>query len=150
MGNVKLYGRNIEQVDTHKFLGVTMDSHLNWIPHLKNLKKKCYKKLTILKYITHTKWGADRTSVLNLYKAIILPKLSYASEAFGTASVNELKKLEPVHNAALRIATGAFCTSPVMSLLAESGIPSLLNIIKAKTMKYFVKIKKFPYTLQMM
>ena len=145
--NVKLYGRNIEQVDTHKFLGITIDSHLNWIPHLKNLKKECYKKLAILKYVTHTKWGADRTSVLKLYKAIILPKLLYASEVFATASVNELKKLEPVHNTALRIATGAFCTSPVMSLLAESGIPSLLNIIKAKNMKYFVKIKKFPYTL---
>ena len=34
-------------------------------------------------------------------------------------------KLDPVQNAAIRIATGAFMTSPIISLQSEAGIKSI-------------------------
>ena len=55
--------------------------------------------------------------------------------------------LEPVHNTALRIATGAFRTSPIFSILVKAGLPSLNQLIKDKNMKYVLKLKKLPYRL---
>ena len=49
-----LYKKKIEDVDSHRFLGVIIDRKLCWVSHLTELKKDCYKKLTMLKYISHT------------------------------------------------------------------------------------------------
>ena len=43
------------------------------------------------------------------------------NEICGSAKPNVLKKLDPVHNMALRYCTGAFRSSPIVSLCAESG-----------------------------
>ena len=58
-----------------------------------------------------------------------------------------MRKLEPVHNTALLNATGAFRTSPISSLLVEARVPSLSQLIKVKNMKYWARLKKFPYKL---
>ena len=73
-------------------------------------------------------------TLLKLYKAVVLPKLLYASEVYASATRCNMRKLEPVHNTALRIATGAFRTSPISSLLIEAGVLSLSQLIKDKNM----------------
>ena len=56
-----LYGSFIPVVDEAKFLGGIFDRKLSFIPHIKYLKAKCLKALNLLKVISHTSWGADRT-----------------------------------------------------------------------------------------
>ena len=43
-----LYGKKIRVVRETKFLGVTFDQKLSFIPHLKTLKTKCIKALDII------------------------------------------------------------------------------------------------------
>ena len=86
---------------------------------LRALKEDCYRKLLILKYVSHTKCGVDRETILKLCKAVALPKLLYACEVYRSAINGNLKKLKPGHNTALRITTGAFRISPISSLLVE-------------------------------
>ena len=119
-------------VENHKFLGVTIDNKLNWNNHIIQLKKACLKSLNILKHLSHKQWGADRTSLMRLYMMLIRPKLDYGVEVYSSASPSLLEKLNPIHNAAIRIATGAFRSSPVLSLYAESGMkpPSTFRGIK--------------------
>ena len=52
-----------------KFLGVTFDQKLSFIPHLKTLKTKCMKALDIIKVVANQEWGADKTVLLNLYRS---------------------------------------------------------------------------------
>ncbi|GFX06656.1 probable RNA-directed DNA polymerase from transposon X-element [Trichonephila clavipes] len=60
--------------------------------------------------------GADRTSLLRVYQAIVLSRTDYGCVAYGSACNSTLQKLDPVHHMALRICSGAFRTSPVQSL----------------------------------
>ena len=52
-------------------------------------------------------------------------KLDYGCIVYGAASNNILKKLDPIHHQGLRIALGAFRTSPVTSLYAKAQEMSL-------------------------
>ena len=64
--------------------------------------------------------GADQKTLLCLYRALVRSKLDYGCIVYGAASNNILKKLDPIHQQGLRIALGAFRTSPVTSLCAKS------------------------------
>ncbi|GFV37406.1 uncharacterized protein TNCV_3956531 [Trichonephila clavipes] len=51
------------------------DQSLRFHRHLKDLKIGSAKALNILKVLASTRWGADRTSLLRLYRALIRSKL---------------------------------------------------------------------------
>ena len=107
--------------ETIKYLGMEVDFKLTWKNHIKTLKIDCMKRLDILKCVSHTNWGSDSTTMLRLYRSIIRSKLDYGSFIYSSASVSTLKLLDPVHNAAIRLCTGAYRSSPALSLFCESG-----------------------------
>ena len=72
-----IYGSQIPVVDESKFLGVIFDQKLSFISHIKYVKAKCLKALNLLKVLSHTSWGADRTALLHLYRSLIRSKLDY-------------------------------------------------------------------------
>ena len=108
-----LYGSLIPVVEDFKFLGVLFDRKLSFIPHIKHLKAKCLKALNLLKVLSHTDWGADRTVLLQLYRSLIRSKLDYGSIVYGSARPSYISSLDTVHHQGLRLALGAFRTSPV-------------------------------------
>ena len=120
-----LYGSLIPVVEDFKFLGVLFDRKLSFIPHIKYLKAKCLKALNLLKVLSHTDWGADRTILLQLYRSLIRSKLDYGSIVYGSARPSYISSLDTVHHQGLRLALGAFRTSPVQSLYVEAEEPSL-------------------------
>ena len=69
-----------------KFLGMVFDRTLSYKSHVDYLKTNCLKTLDILKVVGHTDWGADRKTLLCLYRAVVRPKLNYDSIAYGAAS----------------------------------------------------------------
>ena len=81
--------------------------------------------MNILKVLFHTNWGADRTVLLQLYRSLIRSKLDYGSIVYGSARKSYLVMLDTVHHQGLRLALGAFRTSPVESLYVEANEPSL-------------------------
>ncbi|GFR16281.1 putative rna-directed dna polymerase from mobile element jockey-like protein [Trichonephila clavata] len=115
----------IKVVKEFKFLGLTFDQSLRFHRHLKDLKIRSAKALNILKVLANTCWGADRTSLIRLYRALIRSKLDYGSVVNSSACKSLLKILDPVHHQGLRLCLGAFRTSPVESLYAEAFEPPL-------------------------
>lgn len=109
----------IPVVDTNPYLGLLFDKRLTWIPHIKALKDKCNRAMDTLRSISHTSWGADRSILLQLYRALIRSKLDYGCEVYSGAHYTALKMLDPIHHLGLRLSTGAFITSPTVSLHAE-------------------------------
>ena len=130
-----------------KFLGMTVDNRLSWRPHLLALKTKSMKALNILKCLSGTSWGADRQSLLLLYRSIIRSKIDYGCVVYQAATKTNLLLLDPVHHLALRLCTGAFRSSPKLSLYAECGEPSLHLRRAQLSLQYMVRLKQSPESL---
>ena len=139
-----IYGTQIPVVKEAKFLGLIFDHKLSFIPHIKALKAKCLKALDILKVLSHSDWGGDRTVLLNLYRTLIRSKLDYGSIVYGSARKSYLKSLDTIHHQGLRLALGAFRTSPVESLYAEANEPSLYVRREKLSLQYVTKLAANP------
>lgn len=119
--NVHINGTPVPTFDKIRYLGVVFDDKLTWKPHIDSLKRSCTCRLNLLKKLAHTSYGADRSSLMTIYHSLIRSKIDYGVAAYGSASIRDLQKLNTVHHTAIRLATGAYRTSPIDSLLAESS-----------------------------
>ena len=119
--DIYIKGQRIPCAQEARFLGLIFDHRLTWVAHLKSLKSKCLDALNILKVLAHTSWGSDRQTLLRLHKALILSKISYGCEIYSSATPSRLKILDSVHHSGIRLATGAFKSSPIPSILVDAG-----------------------------
>jgi len=134
----------LKVVKEAKFLGLVFDNKLSFLPHIKHLKTKCLKALNLLKSVSGTKWGGDQKTLLILYRALIRSKLDYGSVIYGSARKSYLKQLQTIHHQGLRLALGAFRTSPVPSLYVEADETSLSERQIKLSLQYITKLKSNP------
>ena len=139
-----LYGSLIPVVEESKFLGVFFDRKLSFIPHIRYLKAKCLRASNLLKVLSHTSWGADRFFLLHLYRSLVRSKLDYGSIVYGSARKSYLQILDTVHHQGLRLALGAFRTSPVTSLYVEADEPSLTLRREKLSLQYATRLAANP------
>ena len=85
------------------------------------------KALNLLKCAARTSYGADRATLTLLYRSLIRSKLVYACVVYDSACLSVKRILDTVHNTAMRVATGAFRTSPVRNILVEANEPPLAH-----------------------
>ena len=100
---------------------------------IKTLKISCHKILNLFKLLSHKSCGADLISLLRLCTMLLKPKLDYGSEAYGSASKCLFDSLDPIQNEAIRIATGAFRSSP-------SGLKRLSPYRDSKLLNYYMRL----------
>ena len=142
--SIDISGERLSVSSEHKFLGIILDSKLTFIAHLKHIKAKCLKAMNVLKLLARTAWGSDRRCLLSLYKSLVGSRLDYGAVVYQSASPSSLKMLDPVHNLGIRLATGAFRTSPVESLYVESDEWPLYLQRTYSSLKYFLKVNAYP------
>ena len=65
--------------------------------------------------------------------------MDYGSIVYSSASVSHLKKLDTIQSSALRIATGAFRSSPIVALETETNIPPLSYWRQIQITSWFLK-----------
>jgi len=102
--------------DNIKYLGLTWDTKLTWKPHIAKLKADCTKLIGIIKSVTNHEWGADQSSCMKIYRSMIRSKIDYGCQVYGSAAETTLNSLNPVVTEVLRLATGAFKSTPRDSL----------------------------------
>merc|ERR1712120_60280 len=112
---LKLGNQQLVYKPSARFLGLHFDSKLTWNPHLKKLKSECQKMLGIMKMISYQSYGATQACLMKIYRIYTRSKLDYGSIVYASVTRSELQKLDVVANEALRIATGAFASTPVES-----------------------------------
>ena len=127
--------------ESTKFLGLWWDSHLSFQKHISVLKTQCKEALNLIRVVAHLKWGGDRDTLLMLYRAIVRSKFDYGCIVYGTASNTNLRQLDSIHISGLRLALGAFCTSPVSSLYTEANEAPLEERRLKLSMYYYVKTR---------
>ena len=92
-----------------KVLGFTLDPKLTYSTHIHNISVQAHRPLHIIKALTATGWGKQKETLMATYKAVMRPAPECASSVWSPiASSTSINKLQIIHNAALRTATG--CT----------------------------------------
>ncbi|XP_072401565.1 uncharacterized protein [Diabrotica undecimpunctata] len=118
--NLYLHGGQLKYVDEVRFLGMIFDQKLTWKIHLEYLKKTCQPGINLLRSLGNKKWGADSSTLLHIYKALVRSKLDYGSIVYNCSKKTYLKTIDVIQNTGLRISLGAHHTSPIQTLYWET------------------------------
>lgn len=136
---IKLGNDDVEFVPEARFLGVILDEKLTLQSHIKYIRAKAEKRISILKCVSAPNFGADRKTLIRMYSSLIRPILEYGCQVFDGANNKLVESLECVQNSCLRIALGALRTTPVSAMLVEANLPSLQDRRYCLTAKYCLK-----------
>ena len=138
---LKIYDQPLTYLDHVKFLGVILDTRLNYNTHIQYVKSKALKRISILKCLAERGCGVDRTVILRIYKSMIRPILDYGSQILDGPENKAVEGLESIQNTCIRIATGALRTSPILPLLVETDINPLYMRRMDLSLRYCIKMQ---------
>jgi hypothetical protein len=111
----------IPKTNLLRILGVTLDRTLNFKAHCKLAKEACKSRLRIVKMIGAKLRRGNRKTLLQVGSAIVTSKLLYGIGLVSRGGPTVLQTLAPIYNQMVRFASGAFVTSPILSIMAEAG-----------------------------
>ena len=140
MQPITINGKAIKIEKTAKFLGLHFDDRLSWQPHVDYVIDKCRSRLNLMRSITGSNWGASRSSLLIIYKALIRSVLDYGSVAYDSATETQKRRLDSIQCQALRIATGSTRTTALAALQVETGEPPMQLRRLELQIRYAVKV----------
>ena len=95
----------LSQVDSAKYLGVLIDSKLNWKKQYSSLIKSCAQTLA---FIRRNLSKAPRKVKETCYKILVRPKLEYACAVWDPHHQSHINSIEKIQKAAARFVTGNY------------------------------------------
>ena len=79
IGGVHLAGKPLKLINEAKYLGVTLDSKLNWGKHIKYICEKAINTFWACRRAFGNTWGLSPDNVKWMYEAIIRPRLTHGA-----------------------------------------------------------------------
>ena len=111
-------GVDLENTDTPKYLGVTLDRTLNYKTHIHNTKMKVATRNNILKKLANSRWGTNARTIRTT--ALCYSTAEYATPVWERSAYAHL--LNPELNQACRAITGCLKPTNVENLYLLAGI----------------------------
>lgn len=136
---VTIDGVVVKQVKYAKILGVTVDKKFNFRQHMLQVKEEVENRCNMLKVIGSRFKGANRSTMIDVFNALVTPKLLYGAQLYSNGPQRHWKIIASSYNQTIRRITGAHRSSPVASILAETGVLSLKKHIKLSTINAAIK-----------
>lgn len=99
--------KHLNQLTEYKHLGVIFDRRLTFKSHIWRVRQKAWAAFHRIRNFTNSFRGLSTEMMILMYKSFVQPVLEYACPVWSLAKDNYLKVIEPIHYAALRVATGA-------------------------------------------
>ena len=96
-------GNELERVQNTKYLGVTINEHLSWEPHISATAAKAHRQLA---FLDRNLRSCPQTLRETAYKTIVRPAIEYASPIWDPSSNREIRRLDTVQRHAARLVTG--------------------------------------------
>lgn len=113
----------LDNVDSHPYLGVQLDSKLRWKEHIENTTANANKILGLTK---RNFWYCTEEVKKTWYRTIVRPKLEYATAVWDPHYKCDVEKNERVQRSAARFCTGDYrYTSSVTSMLEKLELQPL-------------------------
>jgi len=145
---------SVKPSGSSKYLGVTLDTALNWKHHIQNITTKISKSIGALTSLAGSTWGARVTELRRIYQAVVIPQMMYGCSAWSVAqergegytkqTANSLKRLQAK---AARILGGAYKTTSGAALDIELHLLPIEQQIwktSAETVSRILSTEKMP------
>jgi hypothetical protein len=123
-----LKGRAIMFVIYVKYLGETFDRRITWRTRIDLIVTKALRTFVQIYSLLRSETLSIKTK-MNLYKAPIRSKMTYACPAWESAAVTHLMKLQRLQNKVLRVIGGLLRRTPTRYIHAEFQIPYVYDFI---------------------
>lgn len=124
-------------------MGLIFESNLRWKAHLCHLSTIVFKWSNLLRSLAGSWWGSHPSSMLQIYKSVIRPKVEFGCFLFGSAALCHQRKLNVLQSSCLRSAIGALKSTPIHSLNIETCCPPLHIRFRWLTGKFLLKCSHF-------
>ena len=124
---ISINGMNINRVYVTKFLGVHIDSKLNWNEHISVIKTKVAKNIAIMNRVKHC---LISSALYSLYCTLILPYLNYCCEIWGNTYKSRIHPLYIKQKRAIRIYGNSdyrALTSPIFYQFKTLCLPDMVT-----------------------
>jgi ribonuclease HI/endonuclease/exonuclease/phosphatase family metal-dependent hydrolase len=140
-GQLRIGDTYLQFEDQQTYLGVTFDKRLTWKQHIENAEATARRKLSIMRKLAGTQWGANEKILKTVYQGAVRPHLEYGSSAWMTATKTHHQTLDKVQNQALRIITGGLKSTPIEKMEHITGIQPLSKRRACKAMTQAAKFR---------
>ena len=121
--SITVNGKDIMESDNLELLGVTIDCSLNFNLHISNVCKKASQRIGVIMRLRNL---IPTEAKLHLFKAAILPHLTYCHLVWHFCRASDTRRLERVQERGLR-AVFKDKQSSYQQLLVKAKLPSLYN-----------------------
>ena len=140
--DLEINGEKIKRVKEFNFLGIMLDEHLTWKPHIKKIRSKVCQSIGIIKRVRKI---LPLEALKSLYSALILPHLNYGIKLWGQDLQTETKAKQHaafiVQKRAVRVITRNRYFSHTSPLFKENNLLKLPDIYKIQCLKLYHKIE---------
>ena len=117
-------------IDKVKYLGVTLDEHLSWKTHIKQILLKLSRANGLLAKVRHY---VSKETLNNIYYALFHSHLQYAAIVWGQGKSQLATKIQTLQNKALRIIHFKSPRESANPLFCDSKILKFDDIVKAQS-----------------
>ena len=119
----KLHGHTLSNENSTKYLGITLQTNCKWDKQINSITAKANQALGFLK----RNLKVNSTPIKeHAYKALVRPKLEYASSVWDPHSTKQIQQIEKVQRRAARFVTNRYHnTSSVSDMLQNLNWPTL-------------------------
>lgn len=112
----------METVKNARLLGVSLDSRFRFWKQMEVVRKSVESRNRALAVLGGHLAAGARTTLLMAQQAIVQSRLFFGWGTVSSASDSRRVRLEASYNAGIRSASGAFKSSPILAIMAESGV----------------------------
>ena len=113
----QLHGHVLEQVQSAKYLGVTIQSNLRWNEHVDTITAKANRTIGFLRRNLKIK---SRKIKEKAYKGLVRPLVEYASTVWDPYTDTQTKQIEMVQRRGVRFTTGNYQHTASVSKMIDT------------------------------
>ena len=128
----------IQEVTSHKHLGLIFSDDCTWHDYLDYIKTKAWNRINIMRKL---KFKLYRHSLQTIFFSFIRPLLEYSDVVWDNCTLYEVNELEKIQNEAACIVTGATKLVSIDCLNHETGWELLASRRKKHKLQLFYKMQ---------
>ena len=125
--NISINNTLLQKVNCLKFLGIIIDDHLSWKPHIRSVRNKLRPSTGLISQVSSF---LPFKTLIKLYYALIHSRLNYCIESWGNALPTNILPLRKIQNKVLRTIFNKPSGSELM--YKKAGILTLENLYKLR------------------